>query len=104
MLELNMPASISYGDVFDLVAATIDPGSPAIICDGDKTDWKTFQARSDARARRLLELDTPLAQIAVQCGFSDESAFSRAFKSWTGVPPLKWRKTHRKTFSDASLG
>lgn len=31
--------------------------------------------------------DTPITDIALQCGYTDHSAFSRQFKAMTGSPP-----------------
>lgn len=84
MPEPNLPASISYGDVFDLVAATIDPDSPAIICDDDKTNWETFQARSDALASALLRRGlAPGSKVALYMrnGADYLIAFAACFKS-----------------------
>ena len=35
---------------------------------------------------------TPIKQIAYMLGFSEPSAFSRAFKHWSGVSPGDYRK------------
>ena len=32
-----------------------------------------------------------ISEIAFQTGFSEQSAFSRAFKRWTGLSPLEYR-------------
>lgn len=43
-------------------------------------------------ARQLLEdTEVPLAEIAAALGYSEASAFSRAFRRWSGQPPLAWR-------------
>lgn len=48
-----------------------------------------------ARAQTLLtRTDYPLLDIAVICGFADQSHFNRVFKKHTGVPPGHYRK-HR---------
>ena len=47
-----------------------------------------------ARAKQLLATGTPLADIAEACGFSDQTALSRAFRSWTGQPLSAWRRRH----------
>jgi len=37
-----------------------------------------------------------LADIALLLGFSHAGAFNRAFKRWTGVPPIDFRRAHRR--------
>ncbi|WP_100627976.1 helix-turn-helix domain-containing protein [Algoriphagus formosus] len=34
-----------------------------------------------------------VAEIAFQTGFSEQSAFNRAFKRWTKLSPLEYRKS-----------
>jgi AraC-like DNA-binding protein len=40
----------------------------------------------------LLQLSTPLADIALQVGFSDQAAFTRAFAALVGETPGRWRR------------
>ncbi|PWC40013.1 hypothetical protein TSO352_06845 [Azospirillum sp. TSO35-2] len=48
------------------------------------------------RAKELLETtSTPLSQIALDCGFSDQSHFSRIFRRVAGEAPRLWRHKHR---------
>ena len=35
-----------------------------------------------------------VAEIALLLGYSEQSAFTRAFRSWTGVTPALWRRQH----------
>jgi AraC family transcriptional regulator len=45
------------------------------------------------RAQSLLtSSEVGLAEIALACGFSDQSHFTRAFRRLTGVPPRQYRK------------
>jgi AraC-like DNA-binding protein len=45
------------------------------------------------RARQLLKhTDTSLSEIAIACGFSDQSHFTRTFSQLVGVPPGTWRR------------
>jgi AraC-like DNA-binding protein len=43
----------------------------------------------------LLDTDMQIREIAARLGMT-EPAFSRAFKQWTGQPPLSWRRHHRE--------
>jgi len=47
----------------------------------------------EALARQLLRTTAQsMAEIAFQTGFSEQSAFSRAFKRWTGQSPINYRQ------------
>lgn len=50
------------------------------------------KVRIDAACKRLSGTDEPIAQIALSCGYSDQSAFSRQFKQAVGISPLAYRK------------
>jgi AraC-like DNA-binding protein len=57
-----------------------------------------FKKLVDDTRRRLAlhhikEEKDPLTQIAFMLGYSDASAFNRAFKRWTGTAPLEYRRT-----------
>lgn len=48
-------------------------------------------------ARQLLEdTEVPLCQIAVALGYSEASAFTRAFRRWSGQTPRTWRSEGRQ--------
>lgn len=40
----------------------------------------------------LIRTDLPIVEIAMRLGYSDHTAFSRAFSRWCGVPPRALRK------------
>ncbi|TFY89065.1 AraC family transcriptional regulator [Pseudomonas kairouanensis] len=44
-------------------------------------------------ARRLLHNHLPITEVALQCGYTDHSAFSRQFKASTGFTPRQYRAT-----------
>jgi transcriptional regulator GlxA family with amidase domain len=47
-------------------------------------------------ARQLLGQSTlPLSEIAIQCGFADQSHFTRVFSAKTGLAPGRWRRVSR---------
>lgn len=61
------------------------------ISPGDYILWtRLIMAR-----RRLEESTDPIGRVARDCGFYDQSHFTRAFKQHTGVPPLEYRRRHQ---------
>jgi AraC family transcriptional regulator len=50
--------------------------------------------RVDYAARRIVSSGTPLAEIAVDAGFSDQSHFTRVFRTITGTTPERYRRAH----------
>ena len=57
------------------------------------TVWRfVLQSRVHAAARALAQSDRRITQIALDFGFCDASAFSRAFRASTGVTPKQYRE------------
>jgi AraC-like DNA-binding protein len=59
----------------------------------------TFRHVSESVRGELAEgyLSNPgvsISEVAVLLGFSDQSAFNRAFRRWTGETPGRWRRQH----------
>lgn len=50
------------------------------------------KTRIAAASRMLLETSTSISEIALACGFFDQSAFTRTFRTATGVTPSQFRK------------
>lgn len=53
-------------------------------------------------AMRLLHGDDSIARIGQACGFSDQSAFARQFKSTVGMTPRDYRAMVRAGASHAT--
>jgi len=58
---------------------------------------QSFQALVNEVRRQVAEslltaTDNSLNEVAFLTGFADQSAFQRAFKSWTGSTPLGFRQ------------
>lgn len=56
-----------------------------------------FRTLREAALQQVAELHLrdprlTLAEVGALLGYSEQSAFSRAFKRWSGVPPLQWRR------------
>ncbi len=55
-----------------------------------------IKTRITAGARLLRETEASVAEIALECGFADHSAFTRAFRGVTGMSPSEHRKWSRQ--------
>ncbi len=52
--------------------------------------------RMDAAIRRLSNTDDPIIEIALDCGYSDQSTFSRQFKQTVGLSPALYRRISKQ--------
>jgi AraC-like DNA-binding protein len=49
------------------------------------------KTRMEGAVRRLRETNDPIATIALDCGYSDQSAFTRQFRQTVGLSPSEYR-------------
>jgi AraC-like DNA-binding protein len=96
ILQIRMGGEISIAEV----AKECGLSRSYFIKAFKETTGKTpHQWHLDHRVERVKELlaqnDTPLAEIAVICGFADQSHLTRVFGSATGMPPGAWRREYR---------
>lgn len=75
--------------------------SPSYFCRAFKVSFGSTpfghvtKCRID-RARDLLrDSDMPIAEIALVCGFAEQSNFTKVFGRLTGTPPGAWRRLNR---------
>lgn len=66
------------------------------------TPWAYVRAARVQKARELLREDRPLAEIALACGFCDQSHLTRAFKRNEGVTPGTYRKNLQERETQAA--
>lgn len=64
----------------------------------------SFQAlldntRQHLAERHLMDAKLDLAEIALLLGYSEQSAFTRAFRAWTGLAPAQWRRQQLKVLA-----
>ena len=53
-------------------------------------------ARQELALKLVKDSDMPLTQAAFALGYSELSAFSRAFRVWTGMSPQRYRRLNRQ--------
>lgn len=65
--------------------------------DGGTSFQQLLDEERQRRARILLTTSTlPLTRISEQLGFSESSAFTRAFRRWEGIAPLEYRQQEKR--------
>lgn len=62
-----------------------------LAAEGTSLQQIRAEARYSLAAQLLLDTRLPLAGIAAAMHYADETAFSRAFRGWAGMPPGRWR-------------
>jgi AraC-like DNA-binding protein len=81
---------------FELLAARLRMSAPTLRR-RLQLEGQTYRAIKDEIRRSLatealLEAKTGIADLATALGFSEPSAFHRAFRKWTGVSPARFRR------------
>jgi AraC family transcriptional regulator len=59
---------------------------------GDPPHRWLLRYRVEHSKSLLAQTEATLAEIAISCGFADQSHFTRVFKSFVGTPPAAWRR------------
>ena len=52
--------------------------------------------RVDLPCRLMLKTDTPLSQIALDCGLCNQSHLTRVFPRYVGISPRSWRRSRTR--------
>ncbi|RQS68208.1 AraC family transcriptional regulator [Burkholderia sp. Bp8963] len=96
MIDAHLEDGLS---IFELAAAC--ELSPAYFCRAFRRStglaphqWLT-RRRIDVAQDLLARSALPIAEIAISCGFADQSHFTRVFSRMTGVAPRAWRQVRQ---------
>lgn len=54
------------------------------------------KVRMEAAVKQLREGNDPITTVALDCGYSDQSAFTRQFRKTTGLSPMQCRQEFRR--------
>ncbi len=104
MIESHIGSDLSLNDL--AAECRLSPAHFAKAFKGSTgvTPHGWLQSRRVERATEMLRRPSlSLAEIALECGFSDQSHFTRVFKRATGETPAAWRGLREPRPDDAAL-
>jgi len=89
--ELLIAARCSRGEVAR--ALELHPRTLVRRLGRSGTSYRALLESTRGEVARQLLQDTraPIARIAASLGYADPSVFTRAFRRWTGMTPLRYR-------------
>jgi AraC family transcriptional regulator len=92
-IDANLSASLSCEMLARLTNLSVSYFARAFKCSFGYSPHVFLLRRRLERAQGLmLNSNAPLAQIAIECGFSDQAHLSRLFLQFTGESPASWRR------------
>jgi AraC family transcriptional regulator len=93
LLEAHLDGNIPLQQVAEACELSVSHFARAFKTTFGRPPYKWLTDRRVDRARDLMmKSRLPLADIAIQCGFADQSALNRSFKRIHGVTPGIWRR------------
>ncbi len=92
MISSNLTSDQTVGEVADECRLSPTHFARAFKVSTGLTPHDWLQSRRIERARDLLATDLSLAEIALDCGFADQSHFTRVFSRIAGNTPGSWRR------------
>jgi AraC family transcriptional regulator len=93
LLEAHLDGGISLQQVAEACELSVSHFARAFKRSFRRPPYRWLIERRVDRARDLMKQSSlPLADIAIQCGFADQSALNRSFKKIHGVTPGIWRR------------
>jgi AraC family transcriptional regulator len=93
LLEAHLDGNIALEQVAEACELSVSHFARAFKQSFRTPPYRWLIERRVDRARELMtKTRLPLADIAIQCGFADQSALNRSFKRIHGVTPGIWRR------------
>ena len=92
-IDANLAARINLDNLSEVARLSTSHFSRAFKRSFGMAPYAFVLRRRMEHAQRLmLTTQTPLCEIALECGLSDQSHFSRLFQRTIGTSPNKWRR------------
>ena len=100
--DRNLDGSVSLANLARECGLSVSHFSRAFRRSTGLAPHRWLMQRRIEIAKDLMLADaTPLAQIAVACGFADQSHFTRTFASLSGLTPGRWRISRERELAPA---
>jgi len=97
LLHDRFAENLSLGEVAAAVGISADHLARAFrLCHGCTVGDYVRRLRVEFACRRLAASEVPLAQLALDAGFVDQSHFTKTFKRHMGVTPAVFRNLRRR--------
>ena len=97
MLRENLDGRIRLAALAKTIDLSVSHFARAFKASFGVTCHRWLTERRIERAQELLaSTRVSLEEIASQSGFADQSAFTRVFRQFVGIPPGLWRRENRK--------
>ncbi|PZM08008.1 helix-turn-helix domain-containing protein [Rhizobium tubonense] len=94
----QIAGQISLNDLAELVSLSTSYFSSAFKASfGVSPHNYVVAQRVEFAKKRMLFSDTPLCEIALDCGLADQAHLSRVFRRVTGMTPSAWRRYSLRT-------
>ena len=99
-IESNISLSFCVADLAGIVQLSISRFSHAFKVSFGQPPLVYVKVRRMRHAQAImLSTREPLAQIALDCGMSDQAHFSRVFRKVVGISPSLWRRAQSESMS-----
>ena len=100
-IDANLGGQICIKDLAALLDISTSHFCRAFKCTfGTSARAWIGRRRIDVAQSLMLSTRAPLSEIALSCGMSDQSHFTRAFRRIVGETPHSWRQTRRGAIED----
>jgi AraC family transcriptional regulator len=92
-IDSHLHLSIGTRDLARLVQLSVFHFSRAFRVSFDESPHTYVMRRRIERAQgMMLQTDSSLAQIAIECGLADQAHFNKSFRRFVGQSPGAWRR------------
>jgi AraC family transcriptional regulator len=93
VMRRNIGSAVSIAEISGLCRLSISYFVRAFTNTVGIAPYAWFVRQRIFQAEHLLaNTALPLAQVALECGFSDQAHFTKAFAKLTGLTPARWRQ------------